>query len=727
MARGKHAKSKARRDDDALTLQVAQLRAAIGRERTLRAEAEGRAADAATLSATADALRASNERAVQSAVTATLADIDVLEQALALTEPAVEALGQAWQRVADHLINLLGGGDIGLERLCAAVGVLGELNPLRSSAGHRLTAAQAQRVAVARGERREVTAKDHDPDSGLGALVHLLPPDVAANLESDDPAAVDRYRKAEKRVQNALPSARDVMSLYASHPPTWVRPVALNEGEPVWLGGAADGEADADAEVGAAHDDDGAGVDDAGLIPGNALPEPEHDRVIAYDADDRRSRVADPAALRAGYALLRRLGVADDLADRSTGPGTPPVVPSALHRVSTRTVADVLAATEATEAVRERLVAAAGRLPAPWSNRPAYPRPGDAAAIGYWYAQAARGEAVRHEAWHLDMALDMAEQTTDEGDAEFSDAAHDDLELATSPLPGADEDGDLDRSASTYRLLASAAADAVAFWLPPSQAASFLASEALGSDDLDELRLPYPAVLVVPADPVRLDGTHQPDPELTSRLVQLDAGLRKLGRTSQALWPALCSFSPDLLTRPPSREELLAVRGADVEAVLLLADDAGRLADQFAWCLAIPGAGSTPAVRLIVPARRSFSAYAAEVGNLAAVAAWADWHDTEQMDVLPARGKTASPTQAAAAARGAGTGVRILDVKRTGGGLRSETVTGKTVAPHLRRGHWRRQHYGPRNSLVRRVRIGPILVNAGAGDLLPQIYRLPGE
>lgn len=78
-----------------------------------------------------------------------------------------------------------------------------------------------------------------------------------------------------------------------------------------------------------------------------------------------------------------------------------------------------------------------------------------------------------------------------------------------------------------------------------------------------------------------------------------------------------------------------------------------------------------------------------------------------------------------AAARGAGSGVRVLDLRTTGGGVRTEQAVGKSVAPHLRRGHWRRQHYGPRNSLVRRVRIGPVLVNAGAGELLPQVYRLP--
>jgi hypothetical protein len=223
---------------------------------------------------------------------------------------------------------------------------------------------------------------------------------------------------------------------------------------------------------------------------------------------------------------------------------------------------------------------------------------------------------------------------------------------------------------------------------------------------------------------VRLPPSCEPNVELQGRLFGFDGGHRKLPDKPGSLWDALVSFDVEVLNRTPHREELLAVRGADVEAVLLLADDAGRLADAFAWCVAIPGPGTAPAIRLSIPARRSRTAWSAEIGNLAAVAAWADWHPSEDLDQLP-RGKNVSASLAAAAARGAGSGVRILDVHATGGGVRSETPTGKTVAPHLRRGHWRRKHYGPRNILVRRVRIGPVLVNAGGGELLPQIYRLP--
>jgi hypothetical protein len=48
------------------------------------------------------------------------------------------------------------------------------------------------------------------------------------------------------------------------------------------------------------------------------------------------------------------------------------------------------------------------------------------------------------------------------------------------------------------------------------------------------------------------------------------------------------------------------------------------------------------------------------------------------------------------------------------------------LSPHRRRGHWRRQHFGLGRTQTRRVRIAPVMVNAGRlGADRPQIYRLP--
>lgn len=46
------------------------------------------------------------------------------------------------------------------------------------------------------------------------------------------------------------------------------------------------------------------------------------------------------------------------------------------------------------------------------------------------------------------------------------------------------------------------------------------------------------------------------------------------------------------------------------------------------------------------------------------------------------------------------------------------------VRPHIRAGHSRRQHHGPRNSLLKTVHIPPTVVNYGAGDILPDRPRV---
>lgn len=50
----------------------------------------------------------------------------------------------------------------------------------------------------------------------------------------------------------------------------------------------------------------------------------------------------------------------------------------------------------------------------------------------------------------------------------------------------------------------------------------------------------------------------------------------------------------------------------------------------------------------------------------------------------------------------------------------SASASGKSIAPHWRRGHWRKQHYGPAKSLIKRIRIAPTIINAGKGDLAPR-------
>jgi hypothetical protein len=188
---------------------------------------------------------------------------------------------------------------------------------------------------------------------------------------------------------------------------------------------------------------------------------------------------------------------------------------------------------------------------------------------------------------------------------------------------------------------------------------------------------------------------------------------------------------------PVGVADVLACHGGKVEAVLLLADDQGRLRDEFAWCLAldvdVPGA---VAGRVCIPASRQRAGAAATsmVGNLAAVAAWGDWHEPDTELTLPEHISPAQadrlrtdPTFRRLEPRGGTAAVRVLDITRTARhGTRTAVPTGRPVAPHMRRGHWRRQRFGPGGLQVRRVRIAPTLVNASRyADAAPQVYRLP--
>ena len=177
----------------------------------------------------------------------------------------------------------------------------------------------------------------------------------------------------------------------------------------------------------------------------------------------------------------------------------------------------------------------------------------------------------------------------------------------------------------------------------------------------------------------------------------------------------------------PHLRELLDHQGAFVEAVLLFADPEGRPRDLFAWCLAIPDTETGHILaRTVLPASLSRTAYADVINNLIAVVGWAEWHPPHHV-TGPAASATRVGTSRAEhdprdhvyvlrAGRGA------TWIRTTAGDPTSRTGR---VRPHRRRGHWRRQHHGPGNQLLKWVRIAPTIVNAHAGPLSPQIYRLP--
>jgi hypothetical protein len=146
-----------------------------------------------------------------------------------------------------------------------------------------------------------------------------------------------------------------------------------------------------------------------------------------------------------------------------------------------------------------------------------------------------------------------------------------------------------------------------------------------------------------------------------------------------------------------------------------------------AWCLAIsdPHTGRILA-RTTQAADRSHSVYADIINNLIAVLGWAEWHQPPgaAADRLSPR----AVTQPGLHREHGRDNVHILNAGRsaTWTGTGNPTAAGSGhVRPHRRRGHWRRQHHGPGNQLIKWIRINPTIVNAAAGPLPPQIYRLP--
>ncbi len=365
---------------------------------------------------------------------------------------------------------------------------------------------------------------------------------------------------------------------------------------------------------------------------------------------------------------------------------------------------------------------AAGRLQAPWQPMPRFSRPGDAALLRHQYASAAHG------AW-----LRAAEADGPEPGDPLDES------LWSHPEPTA-VIGQLARTAVAART-------AVPFWLPPGQTHGFADSEPIQEADLGDVRMPFDSCLLTFAEPLRLEATGRdvdvdPPPRdvvkaLRFALTELHRGRASEGTAAPSFWNVLARLGDDLGTytdSPITPAQLLADFGGWVEGVLFLAGEEGHLSDEFAWCIALDAqVEGAVAGRVLVPARRSACSpqVRALVLNLAAVPAWGDWHQPEQMDLpapLPAKAAAElgnDPAFLAAERRGTPGQVRVLNISRTAGGEPSAAL-GRSVSPHLRRGHWRRQHYGPGRLMTRRVRISAVLVNAGKFiDVAPRVYTIP--
>lgn len=347
--------------------------------------------------------------------------------------------------------------------------------------------------------------------------------------------------------------------------------------------------------------------------------------------------------------------------------------------ISTRPTPEVIMEWRgALEASTATVSGPAARIPSSIGAQPRHPIPVDAAALKHWYANSALGLACR--GWKTGPVAEMA----------------------------------------------IAATAAVPYWLPPGHTISYVDSEPLSAADVADIRMPYPQVFLGLADPLRLNPSSDADADSAAAIewiehAVVDTLARKL---KYDIFDAIAAATQGFQRGRVPVFDAIAHRGAVVEGVVLLSDASGRLDDLFGWCIAIPAAGGGLLGRWTLPASLSRTAYRDQVTNLAAVTSWAQWHHAEDEEHQEPVAGTRSGLRPAPRPADA---VRVLNVKATG----SESTSGggdqrgHTMAPHIRRGHWRRQHYGPGRSQVKRIRIAPVLVNAGMGDIGLRVYRLP--
>ncbi|XKH58417.1 hypothetical protein LG293_17505 (plasmid) [Citricoccus nitrophenolicus] len=288
-----------------------------------------------------------------------------------------------------------------------------------------------------------------------------------------------------------------------------------------------------------------------------------------------------------------------------------------------------------------------------------------------------------------------------------------------------------DDQGSVYALVAVGLTAAATYWLPAGQTASFAESDPLDDADRAEMVLPFPQVFLAFAEPLVLE----PSTEATTQAEKIWHELSTVAHDSYPKGIAARHITDERahLDRSPSIDEAISERGAHIEGVLMLADSLGRVQDQFAWCLAIPGDYGSALGRYVIPARRSATEYRALIDNLTAVVAWAQWHEPDESTTVPL-GAVGDDLEALVSsadfqrnARRSGSGIRVVDVKSTHRSPAPSAGSGEPeshVAPHIRRGHWRRQRHGSKREQVKRIRIAPVLVNAHRGDIAPRVYRL---
>jgi hypothetical protein len=245
---------------------------------------------------------------------------------------------------------------------------------------------------------------------------------------------------------------------------------------------------------------------------------------------------------------------------------------------------------------------------------------------------------------------------------------------------------------TTTRMLLFSAAT---YLVSPVDVDVYLAGEPPPADVVAEIRLPWPAVVV-----------------LFGADFQIPRG--RLG-----LLPH--STAEDLERLPYDRYLTLGrTKGLSLFGVVLLADDDQRCRDEVGWLIR---AGADDAfARTLVPGSRHRSPLAPALGNIDAAVCWAGWDPTDDSppEVRHTRRRRARRTQPANAAAQPVVIKSARRVRRVGRGV------GGATAPHQRRGHWRRQRIGPRDEWHYEPRWIPPTIVGGhvASDQPGRVYRI---
>jgi hypothetical protein len=271
---------------------------------------------------------------------------------------------------------------------------------------------------------------------------------------------------------------------------------------------------------------------------------------------------------------------------------------------------------------------------------------------------------------------------------------------------------------------------ATPYFLPASAAYGIMASQPPEAELLAELRLPYPAVAVFFAAEFDVPAELQGGEEV----------LRTRERAGPTLEEVLAGKRPWANQAPAHIRfpTLSAVRGHDtaVAGVVLTATEDGNLDDLVLFVLSKPR--PRDARFSVVEGQLHRCRLRPLVENLAAAVAWGDWQPPVGGFELPADAGSSEFRRAINRGvfrrqepRGVFGGVRVLDAPKMFRRLADDDVQGaaghRSPATHLRRGHWRRQRVGPRDSWRYEPRfIAPVVVNPGAGrsDEV-KVYRLP--